>query len=137
MFGTHHGLPKMLGLGIPMLTALAALLMLPHQAVATPSYADATGQRCATCHVGQPGQAVLTDQGQRFAAIATHRTDPAGAWAVVVGSGAAGAPVQIPSQLPRTGEVSAPILGRWAPGIGAILIAFGGALAAVGRRRGG
>src|SRR5581483_951689 len=48
--------------------SVTAMLAGAPSALATASYADATGQRCAACHVGQPSQAVLTAEGQRFAA---------------------------------------------------------------------
>jgi hypothetical protein len=128
-----QGWPWLL-IGVPVLVGvlLAAVSAMSPPALATSSYAEATGQRCATCHVGPPGQGVLTADGQRFAAVPSHRTDPAGAWAVVVGSGATGAPVPAPSRLPRTGEgQSAPV--AWvALCIGLALITAGGVLAAGG-----
>ncbi|MDP2663050.1 MAG: LPXTG cell wall anchor domain-containing protein [Dehalococcoidia bacterium] len=48
--------------------------------LALPDYATKTGQACATCHVNPAGGGALTARGQAFAAIATHTTDPAGAF---------------------------------------------------------
>ncbi|TAK36599.1 MAG: DUF11 domain-containing protein [Chloroflexota bacterium] len=81
---------------LPILVAVvtliaSALLGAPiKSSLALPDYATKTGQSCGTCHVNPAGGGTLTAQGQAFAAIATHITDPAGAWAQV--SGAAPAP---------------------------------------------
>ena len=94
----------------PVLAGAALLLLAlaePGPAMATPDYARATGQSCGTCHVGQPSAAgPFTAIGQQFAALPLHRSDPAAAWAQIQATGATGAPapVQVPSQLPRTGD---------------------------------
>lgn len=125
----------LLTLTVAAYVSVSAMLASVPAALATSSYADATGQRCASCHVGQPSQAVLTADGQRFAAIPTHRTDPAGAWAIVVGSGAPIVPVQVPSQLPRTGDARSPTVELIALFSGLALMVIGGVLATGGRRR--
>lgn len=52
-------------------------------AEANGNYASATGQSCGVCHVDTGGGGPLTTKGSQFAAISTHRTDPAGAWAQI------------------------------------------------------
>lgn len=83
---------------LPILVAVAALIatvswvLQTGISVALPDYATKTGQSCGTCHVSPAGGGPLTAQGQAFAAIATHTTDPAGAWAQVTGVAQAPAP---------------------------------------------
>ncbi len=61
----------------------AAYFSGPTTTVALPAYAAATGQVCGTCHVNPAGGGPLTAKGQQFQAVATHITDPAGAWAQI------------------------------------------------------
>ena len=69
---------------------LAALL--PATAFALPAYAAATGQACSVCHVNPAGGGARTAKGQAFAAVSTHATNPAGAWAQINAAPAAPAP---------------------------------------------
>ncbi|MCL5027021.1 MAG: hypothetical protein M1531_11115 [Chloroflexi bacterium] len=73
------------------------LLAQPAPGVAMPDYAAATGQACGTCHISPGGGGPLTDAGNAFAAIDSHASDPAGAWAQVSGVSA-----------PAPADVSAP-----------------------------
>ena len=47
---------------------------------ALPDYTSKTGQACGVCHVNPAGGGALTARGTAFAAIATHTSDPAGAF---------------------------------------------------------
>lgn len=89
------------------MVAALGLLLRPTPGTALPDYASKTGQVCATCHVNPAGGGTLTARGQAFAAIGTHTTDPAGAWAQV-----SGAPAPAPAPAPATGgPVSASLSG--------------------------
>lgn len=80
---------------IALVAALAAavVIILPSATTsALPDYATKTGQSCGACHANPAGGGTLTAQGQAFAAIATHISDPAGAWSQVSGAAAAPAP---------------------------------------------
>ncbi|MDP2937414.1 MAG: hypothetical protein Q8O86_13090 [Dehalococcoidia bacterium] len=70
---------------------IAAMVALagPTPTSALPDYTAKTGQACGVCHVNPAGGGALTPRGQAFAAIATHATDPAGAFTQ---SGAAAQP---------------------------------------------
>ncbi len=125
---------------LPLLTGTALLLLAlaePGPAMATPDYARATGQACATCHVGQPAAQTFTALGQQFAAIPLHTTDPATAWAQVQAAGAssAPAPVQTPRQLPRTGEDPRFPVAPVALLVGLSLVMLGAVLLSAGPRR--
>lgn len=61
--------------------SLLALTLAPTSTTALPAYAAATGQACAVCHVNPAGGGPFTATGQRFAAVPTHATNPAAAWA--------------------------------------------------------
>lgn len=76
---------KLTGISIGLILVVAGLISLlnPAPSLALPTYAAATGQSCATCHINPAGGGPRTAIGQRFEAIATHSTDPAGAWAQV------------------------------------------------------
>lgn len=82
-----------------MLTLASATvwMLLPTVSSALPQYAAATGQPCATCHVNPAGGGTLTATGTSFAAIPTHSTDPAGAWAQL---SAPAAPAPAPAPAP-------------------------------------
>jgi uncharacterized repeat protein (TIGR01451 family) len=67
---------------------------------ALPAYAAATNQPCATCHVNPAGGGARNTFGQKFEAIPTHSTDPAGAFAIA--SGAAPAPPPPPPPAPSS-----------------------------------
>lgn len=76
-------------LGIVVATGIALtgyMAAAPTPTLATGSYAQATGQSCGVCHVSPAGGGQLTARGAAFAAIPTHRADPAGAWAQMSGS---------------------------------------------------
>lgn len=75
--------------------AALAITLLPLTALALPAYAAATGQACSVCHVNPAGGGTLTAKGQAFAAISTHASDPAGAWAQV--NAPAAAPTAAPA----------------------------------------
>lgn len=60
---------------------LVLTLVRPIPAAALPDYAAKTGQPCATCHVNPAGGGARNSFGQRFEAIPTHSSDPAGAFA--------------------------------------------------------
>jgi len=113
--------------------SVTAMLAGAPSALATASYADATGQRCAACHVGQPSQAVLTAEGQRFAAVPTHRTDPAGAWTMVAGAASPTVPGQAPAQLPRTGDEPGSGSPLGAAVVGLVLLVVGSLIVTRGR----
>lgn len=73
---------------IPMLVgsillALTMLGLFAPSAGAIMSFAQATGQPCSKCHVNPSGSPELNALGTAFAAIPTHETDPAGAFAQV------------------------------------------------------
>lgn len=51
--------------------------------MALPNYAAATGQACGSCHIDPTGGGTLSDIGQAFAAVGSHASDPAGAWAQI------------------------------------------------------
>ncbi len=69
---------------------------------ALPDYGVKTGQACGICHVSPGGGGALTPRGQAFAAIATHTSDPAGAFTQ---SGAAPA---APTAAPKPAATAAP-----------------------------
>lgn len=80
-------------LALAALLAVSVVFILPTSTTsALPDYTTKTGQSCGTCHVNPAGGGPLTAQGQAFAAIATHTTDPTGAWAQVSGTAPAPAP---------------------------------------------
>ena len=86
-------------LALAALLAASAVIILPAaRTMALPDYATKTGQSCGACHVNPAGGGPLTTPGQAFAAIPTHATDPAGAWAQY--SGAAPAPVPAAPEAP-------------------------------------
>ncbi len=72
--------------------ATLLVILLPTIALALPAYATATGQPCSTCHVNPAGGGTLTAKGSAFAAIPTHATNAAAAWAQVNAPAAAPAP---------------------------------------------
>lgn len=82
----------------PILVAIVVLIgsvlwaLQTRSSVALPDYTTKTGQICGSCHVNPAGGGPLTAKGQAFAAIATHITDPAGAWAQISGVAAAPPP---------------------------------------------
>ncbi len=88
-----------------------AVVLLPASALALPAYASATGQPCSTCHVNPAGGGTLTAKGQAFAAISTHATNPAGAWAQV---NAPAAPAPAPAA-PAAAPAAAPSAPAAAP----------------------
>lgn len=69
---------------------------------ALPQYNTATGQSCGSCHVNPAGGGSLTAQGQAFAAIGSHASDPAGAWAQASGTAPAPAAPAAPSAIQAT-----------------------------------
>lgn len=71
---------------------------------ALPEYATATGQPCGACHINPAGGGAFTATGQAFAAISTHATNPAGAWARL----SAPAPAPVPAPAPAYGPAPAP-----------------------------
>lgn len=71
----------------------AAYFSGPTTTVALPAYGTATGQACGACHVNPAGGGPLTAKGQQFQAVATHITDPAGAWAQINQPAATATPV--------------------------------------------
>ncbi len=92
----------------------AALLMLmwPARGSALPAYSTATGQPCTACHVNASGTGGLTATGQAFAAIPTHASDPAGAFAQVRGAAAPAAPTAAPAAPAATAAPAAPAATR-------------------------
>ena len=125
---------------IPLVSGAALLLLAltqPGPAMATPDYARATGQSCATCHVGQPAARTFTALGQQFAANPIHMSDPATAWAQVQAAGGPSgpAPVQTPRQLPRTGEDPRLPVAPVALIAGLCLVVFGAVLLGTRPRR--
>lgn len=70
----------MLALVVGFVAAMVTLAR-PTPTAALPDYAAKTGQACGTCHVNTAGGGPRTPLGQRFEAIATHTTDPVGAFA--------------------------------------------------------
>ncbi len=104
--------------------AMVGFIVSATAAAALPAYAAATGQPCSTCHVNPAGGGTLTSTGQAFAAIPTHATNPAAAFAQVSAPAKAPAPAApapapaapapaaapagaAPATLPSTGEVEA------------------------------
>ena len=76
---------------------IAAFVVSATSALALPTYSTATGQPCTTCHTTATGGA-LNATGQAFAAIPTHATNPAAAFAQVSASAApAAAPTAAPA----------------------------------------
>jgi len=77
---------------VALLAASVAVILPGATTSALPDYATKTGQACGACHLNPAGGGTLTAPGQAFAAIASHTTDPAGAWAQVSGAAPAPAP---------------------------------------------
>ncbi|MBI2909542.1 MAG: hypothetical protein HYX92_18010 [Chloroflexi bacterium] len=99
------------------LVALLVLLWRATPSEAMPDYAAKTGQACGTCHVNPAGGGTLTATGQAFAAIPTHISDPAGAWAQVAAAPApAPAPVPAPAPAPAAARLTVSISGASADG---------------------
>ncbi len=101
-------------LGLAAMFVVAALGQ-PTPSQALPSYAAATGQPCSSCHVNPSGGGPLTGIGQAFAAIPTHSSDPAGAFAQLSGQPAPAPSGPAPSggkggppAAPATGPAPAP-----------------------------
>ncbi len=74
------------------LTIAVALLTWIPATQALPTYPSVIGMGvvCGTCHVNPAGGGPRNADGMAFEAIPTHMTDPAGAWAMVVGGGGDG-----------------------------------------------
>ena len=94
-----------------------ASIITPTGTSALPSYAPATGQACGVCHVNPAGGGPRTIIGQAFAAVPTHASDPAGAWALV--SSPTPTPTPIPTQTPT--PTAAPPLAILPPTEGQIV----------------
>src|SRR5512142_3297327 len=89
-----------------MLATVSAILVALFTASATfalPAYAAATGQPCSTCHVNPAGGGTLTATGSAFAAIPTHSTNPAAAFAQVSAPAKAPAPAAPAAPAPAAG----------------------------------
>jgi hypothetical protein len=111
--------------------------------LALPAYAAATGQSCSACHIDPAGGGALNSSGQAFAAISTHSSDPAGAWAQAIGSPvppmalppAASSPTAIPDsvedQINSKFNTVNRDLALWniQPGLGTVMIEYGGRFA--------
>ncbi len=98
---------KWIWTGTISLVLVLVALALPATIFALPNYASATGQACGACHVNPAGGGALTATGTAFAAISTHATDPAGAFAQVK-SAAAPAPTAAPAAPAPTAAPAAP-----------------------------
>ncbi|MDO8691209.1 MAG: LPXTG cell wall anchor domain-containing protein [Dehalococcoidia bacterium] len=82
--------------------------------LALPDYTAKTGQACGICHVNPVGAGALTARGTAFAAIATHSSDPAGAFAQsgtaapAATATTAPAPAATPTAAPKPAATAAP-----------------------------
>lgn len=94
------------------LVAALVFSISPGPSAALPDYTTKTGQACGVCHVNPAGGGALTSVGQRFAAVATHASDPAGAFAQISAT-----PPPSPTQAPTPAP---------APAV-ALSVAFSGA----------
>jgi uncharacterized repeat protein (TIGR01451 family) len=97
--------------------ATTLLLLLPAQVTALMTFAQATGQPCITCHTTPTGAGgVLNAFGQRFTAIPSHETDPAGAFAQLT------ATTQPSPQTPQQSPISVSMAGVMGVGTASYMI---------------
>ncbi len=86
---------------VPICIVTVLSLSGPASVLALGSYAGATGQACAACHIDPAGGGALTGAGQAFANVSTHASDPAGAWAQAMGIAAPAAEPAPPEAAPE------------------------------------
>lgn len=107
--GTRVPSRMLLSILVSGFVATLILLALPQTTLARTFYATATGQPCSTCHTDPGGGGARNSFGRAFEAIASHQSDPAGAYAQLTSAAPVPTATPVPMATATPTAVAAPL----------------------------